>query len=124
MDLERLRDRAERFAQMVVAEEYQLERSRSRDAGVGALHARHSAIFDLERIAEVQRVLSESTGTEERRARFLLEYLLQGRASCAAAKEVDQRLNFFRCRAVQVGERTIFVKQLDAWAGTEDVQLR
>ena len=124
MDLERLRDRIERFARMVAAEEYQLERSRSRDAGVGALYQRHAALFDLERIAEVQRVLSESTGTEERRARFLLEYLLEGRASCAAAKEVDQRLNFFRCRALQVGERAIFVKHLDAWAPTDDLELR
>jgi hypothetical protein len=124
MDLERLRDRAERFAQMVVAEEYQLERSRSRDAGVGALHQRHVALFDLERIAEVQRVLSESVGTEERRARFLLEHLLEGRASCAAAKEVDRRLNFFRCRAIQVGERSLFVKHLDTWASTDDLALR
>src|SRR5687768_3190227 len=124
MDLERLRDRAERFAQLVAAEEYELERALARDAGVGALHMRNSALFDLERIADVQRVLSESTGTEERRARFLLEFLLEGRASCVAAKEVDQRLNFFRCRAVQTGERTIFVKHLDAWASSDDVELR
>ena len=124
MDLERLRDRAERFAQMVAAEEYQLERTGSRDAAIGALHQRHAALFDLERIADVQRVLSESTGTEERRARFLLEHLLAGRGCFLAAREVDRWLNFFRCRAIQVGERSIFVKHLDAWACTGDLELR
>jgi hypothetical protein len=124
MDLERLRDRSESFAQALAAEEYALERTPGRDAGVGALYRRHSALFDLERVAEAQRALSESNGTEERRARFLLAFLVEGRAACAAWKEVDQRLNFFHCRAVQVGERAIYVKQVDAWSCVEDLELR
>src|SRR5215210_3677332 len=105
MDLERLRDRSESFAQLLAAEEYEMERTPGRDAGVGALYRRHLALFDLDRIAEAQRALSESKGTEERRARFLLGFLVEGRAGCAAWKELDQRLNFFHCRAVQVGDR-------------------
>src|SRR5215218_10160258 len=102
MDLERLRDRSESFAQLLAAEEYEMQRTRGRDAGIGALYRRHSALFDLERIAEAQRALSESIGTEERRARFLLAFLIEGRAWCAASKQVDQRLDFLHCRAVQV----------------------
>jgi hypothetical protein len=124
MDLERLRERAEDFAGLLAAEEYALERAPGRDAGVGALYRRHSALFDLERIAEAQRALSESNGTEERRARYFLAFLIDGRASCAAWKELDQRLNFFRCRAVQVGGRAMHVKQMEAWSCVDDLELR
>ena len=122
--MDRLRDKAEHFADLAAAEEYQLERTPGRDAGIGALYHRQSGLFDLDRIADAQRALSESSGTEERRARFLLEFLIEGRATCAAWKEVDQRINFFQCRAVQMGEQAIFVKHLDSWSATEDIELR
>jgi hypothetical protein len=124
VNLDRLRDRLELFAEALAAEEYRLAESPGHRPQLGALYRRNSALFDLERISEVQRAVSESTGEEDRRARFLLEYLVGGRAACAAPDELDERLTFLRAGIFSVGERQISVRRLGSVLEIADLSAR
>jgi hypothetical protein len=107
MNLDRLRARAEDFVERAAYEWYEVVRDPTRKSGYGARHAEAAELFAMPRISEVQRAVSESTGLEERRARFLLAFLARGRARCAAAVELDRRLDFQTMGAVEAGEERI-----------------
>jgi hypothetical protein len=124
VNLDRLRDRMELFAEDLAAEEYRLAESPAHRPQLGALYRRNSGLFELERISEVQRAVSESTGEEDRRARCLLEYLVAGRSACAAPDELDERLSFLRAGMFQVGERQISVRRLGSVLEIADLGAR
>jgi hypothetical protein len=107
MTLERLRGRAEVFLERAGQEWYEVVRDPARRSAYGASYAEAEDLFSLSRISEAQRAVSESAGLEERRARFLLSFLVRGRARCAAAVELDRRLDFETLGAVELGESRI-----------------
>jgi hypothetical protein len=107
MTLERLRSRSEVFLERAGQEWYEVVRDPTRRSAYGARHAEAADLFSLPRISEAQRAVSESAGLEERRARFLLAFLVRGRARCAAAVELDRRLDFETLGAVELGEQRI-----------------
>lgn len=125
MSLDRIRQRVERFLEESAAERYALAKGPDRGAGLGAMYSRAGDLFHLDRIAQVQRAVSESTGLEERRARFLLEFLARGRAVCATASEVDQRLTFQVFGGPIVDDRRLTFRELRPMlAAMEDIALR
>lgn len=125
MSLERIRSRAELFLVASAREWYELVRDPAHRSEVGAIHARASDLFALPRICEVQRAISEASGLEERRARFLLAFLARGRARRAAAVELDRRLDFETMGAVEVGEERIAPSSVpDHLARAADLQER
>lgn len=106
MKLERLRARAEAFLEQIEREWYEVVREPAHRSAIGARLAAESDLFALSRISEVQRAVSQSTGLEERRARFLLAFLVRGRARRAAATVLDRRFDFETMGALEVeGER-------------------
>jgi hypothetical protein len=106
MKLERLRARAETFLEEAEREWYEVVRDPAHRSGIGARLAAESDLFALSRISDVQRAVSQSTGLEERRARFLLAFLARGRARRAAATVLDRRFDFETMGALEVeGER-------------------
>jgi hypothetical protein len=121
MTLERLRSRSEGFLERAGREWYEVVRDPARRSAYGARYAEAADLFSLARISEAQRAVSESAGLEERRARFLLAFLVRGRARCAAAVELDRRLDFETLGAVELGERRIAPSAIPArLARTED----
>lgn len=107
MTLERLRSRSEGFLERAGQEWYEVVRDPARRSAYGARYAEAGDLFSLSRISEAQRAVSESAGLEERRARFLLAFLVRGRARSAAAVELDRRLDFETLGAVELGEQRI-----------------
>lgn len=122
MMLERLRGRVEVFLERAGREWYEVVRDPARRSAYGARYAEAADLFSLSRISEAQRAVSESAGLQERRARFLLAFLVRGRARCAAAVELDRRLDFETLGAVELGERRIAPSAVPArLARIEDV---
>jgi hypothetical protein len=107
MTLDRIRTRAADFHERAAREWYEVVRDPARRSAIGARHAEAGDLFSLFRISEVQRAVSESTGLEERRARFLLAYLTRGRARYAAAVELDRRVDFETTGAVELDDERI-----------------
>jgi hypothetical protein len=125
MIVERLRERVESLLEAIARERHALAVSEMRASAVGAAYSQGSEIFGRERISEVQRVLAGCGGAEEKRIRALLEFLVHGRATCAAASELDQILTWEARTTVEAGERSIRLRQvLPAIANTADVDQR
>lgn len=125
MIIERLRERVESLLGAIARERHALAVSEMRGSAVGAAYTQGSEIFDRGRISEVQRVLAGSSGAEEKRIRSLLEFLVHGRAACAAASELDQILTWEARTTVEAGDRSIRLRQvLPAIADTADVEER
>jgi hypothetical protein len=125
MIIERLRERIESLLEAIARERHALSVSEMRGSGVGTVFQQAGDLFARERISEVQRVLAGSSGIEEKRIRVLLEFLVQGRAVCSASSEMDQILTWEARTSVEVGERRIRIRQVQAAIGdTEDVDER
>jgi hypothetical protein len=110
--IERLRERLESLLESVAREWYTLAVSEMRGSGVGAAFATASELFTRDRISEVQRELAGSSGPEEKRIRALLEFLVHGRATCAAASELDQILTWEARTSIDVGDRQYRLRQI------------
>jgi hypothetical protein len=112
MILDRLRERVEALLEALATERYALAVSEMRSSAIGAVYNQGSELFGRDRISEVQRALSGSSGAEEKRIRALLEFLVHGRAACASASELDQIRTWEARTTLEVGERRIRLRQI------------
>lgn len=125
MSLDSLSTQAADFLRNHARERCEVALSRLREPKLGALYATYRDLFSLAAISEVQRFVAGAAGEEERRGRYLLEFLVEGRARCEAADEIDNRLTYESFGSVQAGESRLTVAQLAAvLADTENAAER
>jgi hypothetical protein len=119
--LELLRLRVEAFLERLAAERYELHRSHRRRPEVGKLHAEARDLFGAETIDEVQMALAGAVGREEKRLRYLLEYLARGHAAAASATALDATLERESFASVEIGGEHLPLRSVAALvAETED----
>jgi hypothetical protein len=109
---ERVRERAGEFLQARAALRLEVRTRRNRRPDLQAFLARFHDLWELDTVAEVQRVLAGATGDDERRARNLLEMLVAGRAWSAAARPAGRLLVWRLNAAAQLGERRISLDEI------------
>jgi hypothetical protein len=119
------RARLEEHLEAVAREDLLLAIGGARQSRVGALHQASSDLFALDRVTEVQRALAGAVGDEARRIRYLLRGLAEGRATFAAAGEIDQYFTWRSHAHVTVGETTVPIGGLtQSLAETRDPEAR
>jgi hypothetical protein len=104
--LDRFRERAETFLEAWADEEYRARIGQARRPVLRALFDRSAGLFGPDQVTELQRLLAASSGEDEQRIRFLLEFCLDAQAGAASAEEVEQR-RAGEALGVRAGERHI-----------------
>lgn len=105
--LERLRGRVEEFCEAHASHRYDLASGRTRTPALGELFARFDDVFRPDSVTAVQRLLAGATGEEEKRARFLLEFLVAGRSAAASAPARDERSAWELSSSIRLGEELV-----------------
>lgn len=112
--LDRLRERTDVFLEAVARDRCRFELEDRPDVRIGERHVRATDLFGQEHIRDVQRALAGAAGDEEKRLRFLLEFLAFGYARCVAAGEMDRLRTWEAHAAVSVRERSVPLRAVPA----------
>lgn len=105
--LDRIRERVEDLLEAAARERQKMALSELGIPRLGERYAHPAELFRSERVNEVQMALAGASGTEEKRARFLLDFLVHGRAMSAAAAELDQLLTWRAHHSLRVEDEQI-----------------
>jgi hypothetical protein len=112
--LDRLRERTGAFLESVARDRCRYQLEDRPDVRIGERYLRATDLFGQEQIREVQRALAGASGEEEKRLRFLLEFLALGYSRCVAAGEMDRLRTWAAHATVTVRERTVPLRAVPA----------